>query len=584
VLKVLRLLFAPFRFLLRLLTWPLRKRARHKAAGSDGWIELHLEGAIVEVRTPSRIPRFVRRWLGDEDDPKVTMSRVRKLMDEVIADPKVEGLMVRVGPLSGGWASASALRTQLARVRAAGKRVLVHFKGSAGNREYLVASAAEQLWGAPTEAIAPVGAAATTLFYKDVLDQAGVSIEVASAGRFKSAPEAFTRTERSEADREQTTALVDRIDRALVDAVAEAHAVDGDAAKAMMDRAPTVGAAAVDIGLCHRALHDEDLPEAIAEHGELESPPTLVPAGSYLNSRVMTPLIRARRKKHVGIVEVHGAIMERASPYSGTLERVALEKVVVANLRAALANKRIGAVVLHVNSPGGGVAASDAIYAAVRRLDADKPVIACFADVAASGGYYVACGAREIVASPLTVTGSIGVFGMIPVFAALGGKLGLHHDVIKNRARADLYDVWRPRTEDERAHAQREIDGMYEAFLKLVSDARGTDRDTIHEVAQGRVWTGDDAADRGLVDSLGGMEEALDRAKSAGEGRFHELPVLVRAKTKPMPRPKPVEADAQIARSLLRLSGLDRRVIEMAALSTAAPRAMGWLYTPLDVA
>ena len=125
---------------------------------------------------------------------------------------------------------------------------------------------------------------------------------------------------------------------------------------------------------------------------------------------------------------------------------------------------------------------------------------------------------------------------------------------------------------------------MYEAFLKLVSDARGTDRDTIHEVAQGRVWTGDDAADRGLVDSLGGMEEALDRAKSAGEGRFHELPVLVRAKTKPMPRPKPVEADAQIARSLLRLSGLDRRVIEMAALSTAAPRAMGWLYTPLDVA
>ena len=578
--KLLRLLFAPFRFLLRLLLRPLKWWSRSRAAG-DGWIELHLEGGVTELRAPSRFTALVRRWLGEEEDPKVTLSAIRRLVDAIIADKKTKGLLVRIGPIGGGWASAATLRRQLRRVADAGRTVVVHFKGTAGNREYLVATAAKQIWSPPAEAIAPVGAAATTLFFKEVLDKAGVTVEVASAGRFKSAPEAFTRTERSEADREQTTALVNRIDDALLDAVGACHGVDRAGAEALLDTAPVVGSHAATQGLCHAALRDEDVPDAVAKLAELEKPPRLVAAGGYLDQRTLLPLAR-RPAKRVGIVEVHGAIVERASPYSGALDAVALEKTVVANLRAAQADKRIGAVILHVNSPGGGVAASDAIYAAVKRLDEEKPVIACFGDIAASGGYYVACGARAIVAQPLTVTGSIGVFGMLPVAAALGVKLGLHHDVIKNRVHADMYDIWRTRTEAERAHAEREVGALYDDFVQLVAAARKRERDEIHEVAQGRVWIGADAQAQGLVDGLGGFEEAMDRAKAAAKARFHIDPVLIRTK-RTMRRPAPKKPDSRLLTELAGLTRAGPKLLEMAALEAAAPMASGWAYTPLDV-
>jgi protease-4 len=228
--------------------------------------------------------------------------------------------------------------------------------------------------------------------------------------------------------------------------------------------------------------------------------------------------------------------------------RAAVEAAVVADLRAALADPHIGAVILHVNSRGGSVTASDGIYAAVRRLNQEKPVIACFGEVAASGGYYVACGARAIVASPLTVTGSIGVFAMFPTWPGLTERLSIQHDVIKNRSHAALYDPWGGFDDEARALADREVGAMYEDFLNLVATARHKTRDEIHAVAEGRVWIGADALRVGLVDGLGGMTEASERARKAYGKPLADEMVLVKARgheTRPLPfRP---EKAAQLA-------------------------------------
>lgn len=574
--RLLSILFAPLSFFFRLLGRPLRLRARSRALKKGGWTELWLEGEVKEERTEPKLPAWIRRRLGREDEPRVALSRLRLFVDLFLEDSKSKGVLVRVGHLGGGWAAADAIREQLLRLRDADKHVIAYLADGASNRSYLVASAASRLVAPPTVTLAPVGAAASTLFMKDALQHAGVHFEVASAGRYKSAPEALTRTSRSEFDFEQTKALVDAVDGALVSAVAQSRGVDAEAAAALIDQTPLVATRAVEAGLIDDVARDEVLLTHVKALDGADEAPTLVGAGAYVGLRDLPSLIR-RKYKRVGVVKVHGAIVERAGPYAGLMGHVALEKSVVADLRAALADKRIGAVILHVDSRGGGVVASDAIYSAVARVNEEKPVIACFADVAASGGYYVACGASKITASPLTVTGSIGVFSMIPNASALADRFDLHQDVVKNRSNADLYNLFRPRSEDEQAHADREVKAMYDSFVALVAEARNMTVEQVDEVAQGRVWTGTEAHARGLLDGLGGMKEAVVWAKEAAGGTFHRDPVGVSAKRRPMPRPKPFEPKALLA------AFAPSMLVEMAALREASPNALAFAYAPLEL-
>lgn len=545
--RLLRLIFAPLTLLLRLLLRPLRLRRRARLLHPHGWIELHLEGEVLEHRpVEPRGQRWVRRLLRREAPRRVVLARLRKLVDELLTDPHLKGVLIQIGPLQGGWASAESIRKELLRLKEKKVPLLVHLKSHAGNRELLVAAAGTELWMTPPGAWAAIGSAAQGLYLKDLLERFGVTIEVAHRGRFKSAPDRFTRNDRSEPDREQTQALIDALDEALLTALAEHYGTDRSDAEAKVDRAPLVGSHALTEGHVRALVRDEDLTEKVATFAQITTdkkhPFRPVGAGGYLDRRRLPPLW-ARRQKHLGIVEVHGAIVDQApaGPLGGG-GRSAIEGVVVADLRAALADPSIGAVILHVDSRGGSVTASDGIYAAVKRLAAEKVVIACFGDVAASGGYYVACGAKEIVASPLTVTGSIGVFGMIPTWPLVAERYAVHHDVLKNRRHAAIYDPWRGFDDEARALADREVGAMYEDFLALVGAARKMTRDQVDAVAQGRVWTGRAAQQVGLVDGLGGMPEAIERAKKAYGKPLAEDVVLIKARG-PVPRPGPRPAE-----------------------------------------
>ncbi len=582
--RLLQKLVAPLVFLLALLWRPIRARSRRKVLQKHGWLELQLEGEVVEVRHPPRLHPLLQRILRREEPIKVVLSRLRKFTDEVIDDPYAKGVLVRLGVLAGGWASTQEIRGLLARIRDAKKEVVVHPINHVGNKELMVASAATKIVMTPTGMFAAVGNAVPGLFLKEPLEKVGVKIEVAGVGRFKSAPERFTRNDRSPFDREQCQELIDEFDDALIRSVMDGRVLDRDAALKMLDRAPLIGSQAKASGFVDAVGRDEDLGEVIEEIEEAEEAPQFVGAGTYLSLRDLPPLFRSK-KKRVGIVEVHGPIVDAAPGLTQYPDRLAIDRGVVADLRAALNDPSIHSLVLHVDSRGGSVTASDAIYSAVHRLDKEKPVIVCFGDVAASGGYYVACGGRSIVCNPLTITGSIGVFAMLPTWPKLTEMLAVGHDVIKNRRHADLYDPWTGLDDDDRAHAQESVAAMYDAFIGLVAEARSLTKEEVHAVAEGRVWSGKAARTHRLVDGLGGMEEAVDRAKDAAGGRFERDPVLIKARGNLL-RPRPFEKKDAVP--LAQLIGMlpDPRLhvlIEELQLMLQAPRPTLWSWAPITI-
>ncbi len=538
--NILRRLIFPLTACVLLIALPLRQRRRRLALRKSGWAELRLTGDVFEVRPERDVTQaFVRRLLKRKDPPRVVLSRLRRFVDEIVADGYARGVLVRIGALGGGWAAAAAIHAELIRLKEAGRQVVIHLEGNVDNRQAMIATAGTRVTMTPSATMGAAGSAAPGLFLRDALDKVGVRIEATSHGRYKSAPEQFTRVDRSDEDAEQTRAIVDQLDDALVSGLMAGRVLNRADAEALVDRAPMVGTQAVTAGFCDQIVRDEDLGDAIRAVDGSESTPAPVGAGRYLQDRTVPNLWPRRR--YVGVVRVHGPIIDQPARLPLPDQQVAVADAVVDDLRAALADAKIGAVVLHVDSRGGSVTASDAIYSAVRRLDQEKPVIACFGDVAASGGYYVACGARSINASALTLTGSIGVFGLIPTWAKLTERWGVGHDVLKNRKHAAIYDPWAGFDDEARAHAQEGVSAMYQTFIELVAQARGLKTDEVDAVAQGRVWTGKDARQHRLLDDLGGFPTAVEHAKAEAGGLFADDPVVVSAKG-PMSRPPPVGA------------------------------------------
>ena len=565
-----------------------------------GWVELSLAGDVAELKREEQVQDLLLRRIFRQPEPRrVVLERLRRLVDELLSDTYAKGVLVRLGPLSGGWTSADSIRKELLRLRDGGKQVILQIERVAGNRELLVASAADQLLMPPMGTIAAGGTAAPGLFLKGLLDKVGLTMEVASVGRYKSAPDQFTRTNRSDADQEQTQAIVDALDNALIEALQSGGDRDETKARNFLREAPIVGQRAYKLGLVDGLALDEDLSRYIqGPEGDVHDLPPL-PAGRYLRMRTL-PQPWRRIERHVGIVRVVGNILDEGPPQGMGSAEAAVEKRVVSDLRCALNDPAVASVILLIDSRGGSVTASDAIWSAVKRLDQEKPVVACFSDVAASGGYYIACGARAIVCSPLTLTGSIGVFSIVPTWPELTQKLGISQDVVKNLENADIYNPWSGFDQKRREHAQHEVEVMYETFLERVQHAREMTRDEAHNVGQGRVWTGQDAHKVRLVDGLGGFTEAFERAKSLAGEDVAERPQIVRAK-RPQSRPSPVRTEGAVSPAdflrrivgpspqsdwirLLSTHGTDQAIIAefLTLWATRSPyTTAAWLWSPV---
>lgn len=533
---------------------PFRTLRRAFAFRRGGYVLLEIDGRIVDTAPPKQ--PLLARWMQPQRRP-LTVVSLQELARFLLADVRMTGLVIRVRTLAAGPSVLAAFRDVLVKLRDAGKEVIVHAPMGADSATMFLASAAKRIVVGPETHVAPLGYAVEMQFIKRALDRLGVEPQVFACGTYKSAAEPLVREDMSAAQREQLEALLETRLALLVDALAERCGGDRTKAKQWIDEGPHRATQARELGLIDHVAYDDELDALLgAPEGQ---PARLVSFSRYLGVKRPTKWRRFLPKPVVGLIEVHGPIV---SDVHFAMGAIAAEQPIVRALRAARLDPRIAAVVLHIDSPGGSALASDRIHHEVERLAAEKPVVAYLSNVAASGGYYVAAPARLIVTKPQTITGSIGVVATHFILRGLLEKLGISTDVVKRGARADLHSMARPLEDAEREVLARDVLSFYETFVGVVARGRQRSVEDIEKLAQGRIYSGTDALARGLVDELGGLDRAIERATEFA-GRGHLDPVVIRPPRFSIPPPPPPPRNAE---TLLSALGLDRFIGERLVL------------------
>jgi protease-4 len=537
------------------------------------YLLVEIDGAVEEAPAPPRpwvpvLPRPARAF---------SLHAFAGLVEEAARDRRVRGFLVVLKSMRGGFAAAASLRAVARRASAAGKEVVIHLPHGGATREAYAAAAADRAFLGPQAVLAPVGVLSSARYVRGALDRAGVVPEVHAHGRFKTAAERLERSAMSDAQREQVEAILDGVHRDVLSAIAVGRRVDEARARAIVDGAPYAGQEAVDAGLVDDVAHDDEVAARLASGGR---PPAIRSADAYLRARRALRPRALRARGLLAVLRVHGPIVGEGAGVL-PLARVAQEERVIAAVRLARTSPIVRGVVLHVDSPGGSALASARIHRELVLLAGEKPLVACMGDVAASGGYYVAAAAHEIVAQPVTITGSIGVIAARLLFDPLLDRLGVATQVLLRGARARLLDPTLPLGDDEKGAIDREIEHTYRAFLRVVADGRRRPVEEIEPLAQGRVWSGADAHARGLVDRLGGFEDALDslrRRVGRGADRMRVVGLRGPRRSHPMPS-SPQRKTAEVFASAV-ASAVTRAEaalgVDLSPLAFGEERVLAW--------
>ena len=452
----------------------------------------------------SRLPLFPR---------EVSLEDVRATVETIGADRRVQSVILRFDTLQAGPSTLYSLRHHLRDLRAQGKRVVAYLPG-ASTWDYYLASACDEIVLPQSGRLSALGLRAEAVFLKDTLSLLGLEPDLEAIAEYKVAPDTFRRSTMSEPHREMLDAILDSYFGEIVTAIAEGRGLTPVRVRELIDRMPLTAAEAVEAGLADAVLYEDELAHHLGDGTTSVSLLTWREAARWLRKPVKWPA-----RQIVGVVSLEGLIVPGRSRHVPLpvplpfVEAQAGAETVVQALRRAEADKRIAAVILHVETPGGSALASDLICREVRRLRERKPVVVLMGGQAASGGYYVSTLANRIVARPTTLTGSIGIWGGKFVAADFYGKLGIGREAVQRGAMAGLYSEMTPFSQEERARVRRDMGETYARFKALVAEGRGMTEEQVEEIARGRVWTGAQAREIGLVDELGGFETALALAK-----------------------------------------------------------------------
>ena len=458
--------------------------------------------------------------------------RAMALRDAVAAihhaaeDPRVAGLIARVQLATSPVGAVQELREAIVAFSAV-KPSLAWAETYPGTLSYYLASAFGEVWMQPSGSVGLVGFASNATFLRDALDKVGIEAQIVARGEYKSAANVFTEDGFTDAHREAVTRMLESLRGQVWQAVAESRSIDADALDALADRAPLLRDDAVSSGLVDRIGFRDEAYARIAELigvediSDEEAPPRLYLSryAGAARSRLAPPVpsIPGRRSKPtIAVITLEGTIVDgRGGPqFLPFGSSNAGGDTIAAALREVAADDSVSAIVLRVDSPGGSVTASETIWREVKRArERGKPLVASMGAVAASGGYYVSMGADAIVANPGTITGSIGVITGKLVVRDLKDRLGVGSDTVRTNANADAWSVDELFTPEQHAHREAEADLLYSDFVERVAEGRDLTIEAVDVVARGRIWTGADALERGLVDELGGFRTAVRRAK-----------------------------------------------------------------------
>ncbi len=506
-------LIFPFRVVHRWL-----RNARRLLGRAPDYVTFTLEGPYPEMAPPR--PPFPKRLLSQK---KPSLRVLGRQIRHVAGDRRVKGVVLRLCAVGSAPATLQSLRGLIAELRAAGKRVVV-WANQYDMARYYVACAADEILVQHAGSLTAVGVGRGYVFLADALEKVGLEADIVQISPYKTAGDMFSRNRMSDENRAMAEWLIDDVYEQYIEGIAAGRGISADEAKSLIDNGPYPGEAAIEAGLVDGVVGEEELPKRL---GAENKPARLADYGTAKKRLLLSPL--RLPGKHIALLRIAGDIIDGRSstppvkpPFRLPLlfsERVG-DLTVVQQARALARSKRAAAVVVHVDSGGGSATSSEAMAAALREVSKVKPVIVSMGDVAASGGYYVATPGARILAQPGTLTGSIGVLTGKFVNAGLYEKLLWHREIVSRGEHAELMSGSRPFTEDERRSMWEQINRIYDVFLDRVMASRGMSREAVDAVGGGRVWTGRQALEHGLVDELGGLDVAIERAREkAGLGR-----------------------------------------------------------------
>ncbi len=501
------------------------------------YIVIPLSGSLPERAGPPR--SFIQRRLPYPPEP-MSLQLLNSRLKLVADASNVKGVLFVLQGISGGSAKFQNLRRTIERLQSAGKECIV-YTPYLDMGHYFVASAADRIIVPPSATFDALGLHSEAVFLKDALARVGIEADVVQISPYKSAFDPFDKSDITPEMKEQLNWLLDESYDLLTLGMAAGRKMEPSEIKELIDQAPLSATKAKAAGLVDDVAYEDALPFILAEVPDddaaqkIEDKPVegkkkgtkkpkakLIPWSQAAGMLMERP--RRQYSKYIGVVSLEGSIMmgpSRKPPIKLPIPlfggNTAGEETLLRTLRGLEKNKNLAALILHVDSPGGSALASDLIWHQIQRIATKKPVLTYLGNVAASGGYYVGAAANHIMAQPLTITGSIGVITMHLSTAGLYDKLNINRVTLKRGKRSMLFSDERPLNEEEYQALWDNIVTTYDQFKQVVSIGRGIDEDKLDPICEGRVWTGRQALEKNLIDSLGDFEDALETAAELAE-------------------------------------------------------------------
>ncbi|MEU6717544.1 signal peptide peptidase SppA [Nonomuraea sp. NPDC046802] len=499
---------------------------------------------------------------GPPSDPLAAVLSMRKpRLADVLSglrrarqDPRVKALIVKLGGQPLGLAMVQELRQSVIHFRSSGKLTVAfaetfgEFGG--GTVPYYLASAFERVCLQPSGDVGLTGIALEQRFVKGTLDKLGVGYEVGQRHEYKTAANTFTQDHMTDPHRESMSRIVESVTETLVAGIADGRRLDPGKVRELIDRGPFTAAEAQEAGLVDELSYRDEVYEEVKRAAGSDS--HLLYVSRYARAATVKKLPQPMAD---GVALIHGSGMIRTgrsgrSPLGGG--GAMGSDTISAAFRSARRDEHVKAVVFRVDSPGGSYVASDTVWREVMLTRRVKPVIVSMGDLAASGGYFVSMAADVIVAQPGTLTGSIGVYGGKPVLSDLLQKMGINSEIVAAGANAAMFSTTRSFSPEQWERVNAWLDRIYDDFVGKVAESRDLSRERAHELARGRVWTGADAAASGLVDELGGLEDALVLARKRA-GLAEDAPVRTYPRLNPLERLRGPESSEDKSAALARI-------------------------------
>lgn len=447
---------------------------------------------------------------GFEKMKTIGLDEIHSALEKAVTDERIKGVFLKLSVINGGMASVEEIRNDLISFREKCDKPVYAYGSTYDQKAYYLATAADKIIVHPMGTVDFRGLGGEMMFFVNALEKAGIEMQIVRHGKFKSAVEPFMLEKMSDENREQIMTYMGSLWNHMLEGISKTRNIPVDRLNELADQVQTFnrGEELVSAGLADAAKYKDEVIDDLRgiTGAEKKKGVPVISAGHYAKMPAKDKKTKTSRNK-IAVIYASGDIGPSMGGEAIIGEELGKE------IRKVRQDSSYKAVVLRVNSPGGSLFDSEVIWREVKLAAEEKTMVVSFGDVAASGGYYISCGADRIVSHPNTITGSIGIFGMIPNFGELlNEKLGISTDVVKTNENSDLVSVTRPLTEYEKELLQKLIENGYDSFISHVADGRGMTKEQVDEIGQGRVWSGINAKELNLVDQFGGLNEAIGLA------------------------------------------------------------------------